>query len=111
MQLVEHTAPSGTQAWESVATTADVVGPCIDLVLASAGATDGASVLAAASAHGLPVWCWTFRAENAFLPAALRSSDDPRAPGAMAAQVAEAHRSGIAALIGDQPAMIRHELS
>ncbi len=111
VRLVEHTAPAGAQAWESLAATADVVGPSIDLVLASAGASDGARVLSAAAAHGLPVWCWTFRAENAFLPAALRSSDDPRAPGAMAVQVVEARGSGIAALIGDQPALIRHHLS
>lgn len=111
VQLVEHTAPSDGRAWESMAARADVVGPSIDLVLASAGASDGASVLADASAHGLPMWCWTFRAENAFLPVELRSSDDPRELGAMAEQVLEARRSGVAALIGDQPALIRHALS
>jgi glycerophosphoryl diester phosphodiesterase len=111
VQLVEYSAPSGVRAWESMAARADIVGPCIDLVLASAGASDGASVLSSAAAHGLPVWCWTFRAENAFLPAALRSSDDPREHGAMADQIAEARHSGIAALIGDQPALIRHALS
>ncbi|MGA7688931.1 MAG: glycerophosphodiester phosphodiesterase family protein [Jiangellales bacterium] len=111
VQLVEYTAPSGGRAWESIAARADVVGPCIDLVLASAGATDGASVLADAAAHRLPVWCWTFRAENAFLPVALRSSDDQRELGGMAEQVLEARRSGVAALIGDQPALIRHALS
>lgn len=111
VQLVEHAAPAGAQAWESIAARADVVGPCIDLVLASAGAADGAAVMAGASAHGLPVWCWTFRAENAFLPEALRCGDDPRELGSMAEQVLEATRGGAAALIGDQPALIRHALS
>jgi glycerophosphoryl diester phosphodiesterase len=111
VQLVEASPPQGPEAWDAIAARADVVGIAHDLVLTSAGATDGPRVLGEALARGRQVWTWTLRAENAFLPAALRRGRGPASPGAMDVMVAEAVQVGVTGLIGDQPALLRRLLS
>lgn len=56
-----------------------------------------------AHAAGLAVHVWTFRAENAFLPAALRRGADPAAFGDLAAEIASHVAAGIDGLFCDQP--------
>lgn len=72
------------------------------------GAPEGAlgepsGVFADARAAGLRVDCWTFRAENAFLPPEFRSSDDPAEPGDLAGVVAAYVGAGLDTVITDQP--------
>lgn len=62
-----------------IATYADGIGPAISQVLASDGAPSG--LVAAAHARGLEVHPWTLRRENAFMPDALKTNDNPRGLG------------------------------
>jgi len=64
-----------------VARYADAVGPAKDHIVRHPG------FVADAHAAGLLVHPYTFRRENAFLPPELRSSDDPRKPGDLAAEL------------------------
>ena len=61
------------------------------------------SLVRDAHAAGLAVHVWTFRAENQFLPRALRRGDDPAAHGDMAAEVWAFVRAGVDGLFCDQP--------
>jgi len=63
-----------------------------------------------AHAAGLAVHVWTFRAENHFLPRALRSGAEPSAPGDLAAEIRAFVAAGIDALFSDQPARARAAL-
>jgi glycerophosphoryl diester phosphodiesterase len=65
----------------AVARYADAVGPAKDHIVRHPG------FVADAHAAGLLVHPYTFRRENAFLPPELRSSDDPREPGNLAAEL------------------------
>ncbi|HTY49824.1 MAG TPA: glycerophosphodiester phosphodiesterase family protein, partial [Steroidobacteraceae bacterium] len=56
-----------------------------------------------AHAAGLLVHAWTFRAENEFLPAELRSSEDPSAAGDVAVEIARYLAAGLDGLFIDQP--------
>lgn len=76
------------------------------------GAAEGAlgeptSVFADAHAAGLRVDCWTFRAENAFLPPEFRSSEDPTEPGDLAGVVAAYVAAGLNTVITDHPDRVR----
>ena len=62
-----------------IATYANGLGPDIALVLGADGT--GTPMLAAAHEAGLAVHPWTLRRENAFMPDALKSNDDPRGLG------------------------------
>ena len=59
-----------------------------------------------AHAVGLAVHVWTVRAENAFLPPALRSSDDPAERGDLAAEVRALVAAGVDGLFTDHPALV-----
>lgn len=111
VQLVQDAAPHGERAWDTIAERADLVSLELDLVLASAGATNGAEVLRAAADRRLPVWTWTLRAENAFLPERLSRGEHPGDHGDVAVQVREAVSRGVTGLVGDQPDVIRRALS
>ncbi|MGH3586124.1 MAG: esterase-like activity of phytase family protein, partial [Pseudonocardia sp.] len=52
---------------------------------------------------GLEVHGWTFRAENQFLPAEFRSSDDPAAYGDLAGEIDVFLDAGMDGLFSDQP--------
>jgi glycerophosphoryl diester phosphodiesterase len=58
-----------------------------------------------AHAAGLAVHVWTFRAENHFLPAALRRGSEPAAPGDLDAEVRAFVEAGIDGLFCDQPGL------
>ncbi len=58
-----------------------------------------------AHAAGLDVHAWTFRAENQFLPAPLKSGSDPAAAGDVEAEVEAYLEAGIDGFFIDQPAL------
>lgn len=62
------------------------------------------SLVPEAHAAGLDVHAWTFRAENQFLPAPLKSGSDPAAAGNVEAEVEVYLEAGIDGFFIDQPA-------
>jgi glycerophosphoryl diester phosphodiesterase len=68
------------------------------------------SLIARASALGLKVFAWTFRAENAFLPPDLRRGDDPAAHGDMAEELRRARALGVDGVFCDFPGLARAAL-
>ena len=64
---------------------------------------NASTLVANAHAAGLKVHPYTFRAENTFLPADLRSGDDPQAHGDIATEVRAFLETGIDGLFIDQP--------
>lgn len=78
----------------------DGIGPHHSMVIAGAPVEPAAlgaptPLVAAAHSAGLVVHPWTFRAENQFLPAALRSSADPREHGDLRTMIAAHLEAGI----------------
>ncbi len=63
------------------------------------------SLVQDAHAAGLEVHAWTFRAENQFLPAPLRSGSDPAAPGDVQTEVQAYLEAGIDGFFIDQPGL------
>lgn len=94
MRYAEMVTPTGLA---EVAKYADAVGAHIALVLAPDGTPT--SLVADARAAGLAVHAWTVRPENEFLPAMLRTGDDPKGRGcgdvALAAQLKAAGVTGV----------------
>lgn len=87
---------------------ADAVGVDKQLVLArtAQGALGSPTALVRdAHAQGLAVHAWTFRAENEFLPAPMRSGKDPAALGDLASEVQAYLRAGVDGVFIDQPAL------
>jgi glycerophosphoryl diester phosphodiesterase len=105
VRLVEGAAPTVSE-WDAIEAQCEVVGVALDLLLVSAGAHRPTALLDAARRRGLAVWGWTFRAENAFLPAAMRSSPDPADTGDLDALLAEAFAAGLDGLVTDEPAWV-----
>jgi glycerophosphoryl diester phosphodiesterase len=64
---------------------------------------NASTLVADAHVAGLKVHPYTFRAENTFLPADLRSGDDPQAHGDIAAEARAFLETGIDGLFIDQP--------
>ncbi|WP_448810158.1 esterase-like activity of phytase family protein [Agromyces bauzanensis] len=71
----------------------------------TAGGTLGTPTAVIADAHraGLEVHAWTFRRENAFLPAEFRSSNDPAGIGDLAGEIRVFVEAGIDGLFSDNP--------
>ncbi len=87
-----------------IAGYADAIGPFKGMVVKFAGGTPEDTGLARrARAAGLGVHVWTLRAENEFLPAALRSSGDPAARGNLAAEIHALLDAGITGFFSDHP--------
>jgi glycerophosphoryl diester phosphodiesterase len=84
---------------------ADGIGVCKDLLIPLAGGSLGTPTAVIADAHRrrLLVHAWTFRVENLFLPADLRSSSNPNAPGDMAAEVGAFAAAGADGIFTDNP--------
>lgn len=95
--------PSGL---DELAQVVDVIGPSKHLVIGRTPEdrlADPTSLVADAHAVGLAVTPWTFRAENQFLPAELRSDEDPGAHGDLAAELTAYFDAGVDAVFCDQP--------
>ena len=91
---------------KEIATYADAVGPNKDQVIArNPDASLGAVTPLVADAHaaGLVVHPYTFRNENEFLPANLRSSDSPADYGDVFAEYEAFLDAGIDAVFSDNP--------
>jgi glycerophosphoryl diester phosphodiesterase len=89
-----------------IARYADGVGPSKGYVVprdAGGRSLEPTSFVEAAHAAGLLVHPWTFRAENGFLPAELRSSADPAEHGDFAAEVRQFLALGADGLFADHP--------
>jgi glycerophosphoryl diester phosphodiesterase len=85
---------------------ADYLGPEKNQILPRAvegNLTEPSSLVHDAHAAGLEVVPFTFRNENAFLPANLRSSDDPAAWGDAFGEYEAFFAAGIDGLFADQP--------
>ena len=96
-------APTGLA---DIATYANAIGP--NKSLAIPRNEDGAlgsptELVARAHEAGLGVHPWTFRAENHFLPANLRSSGDPTQHGDLAAELKAFLAAGIDGFFTDHP--------
>ena len=93
------TTPDGLAA---VATTADVLGPPVSMVLND----DLTPTPLVGDAHraGLAVHTWTVRPENAFLPPSLQSSDRPGDKGGLAELVRALEAAGVDGVFTDDPA-------
>jgi glycerophosphoryl diester phosphodiesterase len=85
-----------------IADHADAIGAELALLLQP----DGSSTDLTERAHeaGLQVHGWTLRRENAFLPPALRSGDDPAAPGDYSAMWRMLAEAGVDGIFTDNPA-------
>lgn len=85
---------------------ADAVGPAKELLLprdATGRSLPPTTFVAEAHAAGLLVHPWTFRAENAFLPAELRRGGDPAAHGDLAAELHAVLELDVDGLFCDHP--------
>jgi glycerophosphoryl diester phosphodiesterase len=99
------TTPEGLR---QVAAYADGIGPDWRMVLPTGpdGGLGAATPLVAdAHAAGLKVHPWTVRAENYFLPPALRRGEDPAAHGDVAAVYRALYATGIDGLFSDFPGL------
>lgn len=92
--------PDGLRA---IATYAYGIGPNKTMIWSGAGAPT--SLVADAHAAGLKLHPWTFRAENAFLPAALRSGADPAAHGRIEEEIRAYIGFGVDGYFTDFPAI------
>ena len=95
---------------KAIARYAQGVGPNKGLIIPrAADGTLGKPTRFVANAHaaGLKVHPWTFRAENYFLPAGLKSSDDPRARGNLAVEIKAFLATGIDGYFSDNVAEAR----
>ncbi|MGH8982688.1 MAG: glycerophosphodiester phosphodiesterase [Acidimicrobiia bacterium] len=89
-----------------VSTYADGLGPNKNLVIprdAQGRLTQPTKLVDDAHGAGLVVHAWTSRNENAFLPAELRSSDDPAEYGDALTEYELFFRAGVDGLFSDHP--------
>ena len=99
MRYAEMVTPTGLA---EIAKYADAVGAHIGLVLKPDGTPT--SLVADAKAAGLSVHAWTVRPENEFLPAMLRTNDDPKGKGCGDVNLAAMLKAaGVAGVFSDGP--------
>jgi glycerophosphoryl diester phosphodiesterase len=95
--------PAGLKA---IASYADGIGPAKALIVprdAAGKSMAPTTIVADAHAAGLKVHPWTFRAENAFLPAELRKGDSPAAHGDIVAEIKQFYAWGVDGVFSDFP--------
>ena len=105
LTYAEMSTPAGLKA---VAAYADGIGPDWRMILPTAA--DGTlapatSLVADGHAAGLKSHPWTVRAENFFLPPALRRGADPAAHGDVEAVYKALYAAGVDGLFSDFPAL------
>lgn len=99
MRYADMVTPSGLA---EVAKYADVVGAHVAMVLNPDGTPT--SLVADAKAAGLAVHAWTIRPENDFLPAMLRTGEDPKGKGCGDVKLAALLKAaGVAGVFTDGP--------
>ena len=86
-----------------ISTYAQAVAPSRDRVLASAAASPTGHLVAQAHDAQLAVFCWTLRAENAYLPEHLRRGDSPNGLGDAVGDALHLLSLGVDGLITDSP--------
>ncbi len=91
------------QALAQIATYADWIG--VDTALIEPEPGTPTTLITDAHAAGLKVAAWTFRAENAFLPAGDRIGSDPMEHGLLRERLARFAGYGLDAAFMDQPGM------
>jgi len=104
VRLVDRLAAEESVA--DIARYAQVLGAnkaCGDAGRRSGALAATTPLLEAAHHAGLAVHCWTFRAENEFLPPALRRGAQPQAHGDLAAGTGAYLAAGIDGFFTDQP--------
>ena len=123
LRLIQLVEPNGTPADRpqtryadmmseaglvAIAAYADGIGPAKDMVIArdaDGNLSASTGLVARAHAAGLAVHPWTFRAENYFLPANLRSGAEPQAHGDLATEIRAFIAEGVDGLFSDYPAV------
>ncbi len=99
MRYAEMVTPTGLV---EVAKYADAVGAHIAMVLTPDGTPT--TLVADAKTSGLAVHAWTVRPENDFLPAMLRTGDDPKGKGCGDVKLAALLKAaGVAGVFSDGP--------
>jgi glycerophosphoryl diester phosphodiesterase len=107
VQLVDD-IPEGDQmvtpaGLREISTYAQGVGPSRDRLLPGGGTTGAAGLVVEAHRAALSVFCWTLRAENVFLPRALRRGRAPAHHGDALAEARLLLDLGVDGLITDSP--------
>jgi glycerophosphoryl diester phosphodiesterase len=89
-----------------IAGYADILGACKDVMIPrndDGSLAEPSGVIRDAHRAGLEVHGWTFRAENQFLPAEFRSSDDPAEHGDLAGEIEAFLDAGMDGIFSDHP--------
>jgi glycerophosphoryl diester phosphodiesterase len=99
------------RSWDlrAVAEYAQAIGVQKSMVMRedAAGRSTETSLVADAHAAGLAVHVWTFRAENSFLPAGLRSGTDAAMHGDLSAEIRAFVAAGVDGVFSDHPDLAR----
>ncbi|MEO8019040.1 MAG: glycerophosphodiester phosphodiesterase [Pseudomonadota bacterium] len=94
----------GDSGLAEIATYADAIGPHKWMVVEfTPGGPKDTGLARRARAAGLGIHVWTLRAENEFLPAALKANGDAAAPGNLTAEIDALLDAGITGFFSDQP--------
>ncbi len=100
---LSYDAMTTPQGLAEIAGYADWIG--VDTTLIEPEPSAPTTLVADAHATGLKAAAWTFRAENAFLPAGDRNGSDPEAHGRLRERLARFSGYGVDAAFMDQPGL------